>query len=208
MKSEVAMDLHCGCGAVRGQLADAAPMRVNRVVCYCDDCQAFARYLGRIDLLDANGGSDIVQVAPGSITFIEGTDKIVGLRLTPKGLYRFYATCCNTPLGNTVGPAIPFVGIVANALENSAQQRDEIIGRPIGAIYGKYAAGVVPNASRKISPGLILRSIRMVLGWRLSGRAWPHPFFDRASRAPKYPVAVSSLEQRRAARDGLSSTVQ
>ena len=208
MKSEGAMDLHCGCGAVRGQLADAAPMRVNRVVCYCDDCQAFARYLGRIDLLDANGGSDIVQVAPGSITFIEGTDKIVGLRLTPKGLYRFYATCCNMPLGNTVGPAIPFVGIIAHALANSGQERDEIIGRPIGAIYGKYAVGVVPNASRKISPGLILRSIRMVLGWRLSGRAWPHPFFDRASKAPKYPVTVLSLEQRRAARDGLSSPLQ
>jgi hypothetical protein len=192
------MDLHCCCGAVRGQLADAVPASVNRVVCYCDDCQAFARYLDRIDLLDAYGGSDIVQVAPRSITFLVGTDKIVGLRLTAKGLYRFYATCCNTPLGNTVGPAIPFVGIVAQALENSAEKRDQTIGRPIGAIYGKYAVGVVPNASRKISPGLILRAIRMVVGWRLSGRAWPHPFFDRASGAPKYPVTVLSLEERRA----------
>jgi hypothetical protein len=121
-------------------------------------------YLGRIDLLDANGGSDIVQVAPGSITLVEGTDKIVSLRVTPKGLCRFYAMCCNTPLGNTVGPTIPFVAIIVQALEKSAEERDKIIGRPIGAIYGKYALGVVPNASRKISPGLILRGIRMVVG--------------------------------------------
>jgi hypothetical protein len=33
---------------------------------HCDDCQAFAHQLGRADLLDAQAGSDIVQVAPAS----------------------------------------------------------------------------------------------------------------------------------------------
>ena len=28
----------------------------------------------------------------------------------------------------------------------------------------------------------------LVLGWRLRGRAWPHPFFRRDTRAPIYPV--------------------
>src|ERR1700757_5235893 len=96
-------ELRCRCGQVRGFVADASPDAVNRVVCYCEDCQAFAHQLGRADLLDAQGGSDIVQVAPASLTFIKGQNRIAGLRLTPKGLFRWHATCCNTPVGNTLG---------------------------------------------------------------------------------------------------------
>ncbi|MFX6869136.1 DUF6151 family protein, partial [Acinetobacter baumannii] len=80
---------------------------------YCDDCQAFAHRLGRADLLNAQGGSDIVQVAPAALTFVKGQNRIAGMRLTPKGLFRWHTTCCNTPVGNTLGPAIPFVGLIA-----------------------------------------------------------------------------------------------
>jgi hypothetical protein len=80
--------LRCRCGTVQGLLADAAPEKVNRVVCYCADCQAFAHHLGRADLLDAHGGSDIVQVAPAALSFTQGAERIRGLRLTPKGVNR------------------------------------------------------------------------------------------------------------------------
>ena len=90
--------LQCRCGEVRGVVTDVSPNTVNRVVCYCDDCQAFLHHLGRADLLDAHGGSDIVQIAPASLSFVHGKERIVGLRLTPKGLYRWYASCCRTPL--------------------------------------------------------------------------------------------------------------
>ena len=78
-------ELRCRCGEVVGAVTNASPQTVNRVVCYCDDCQAFAHQLGRADLLDAKGGSDIVQVAPASLTFVKGQDRIAGVRLTPKG---------------------------------------------------------------------------------------------------------------------------
>src|SRR5262249_43578638 len=108
-------DLRCRCGEVEGRVANAARETVNRVVCYCDDCQAFLHHLGRADLPDAHGGSDIVQVAPASLAYLRGADRIAGLRLGPKGLYRWYAACCKTPLGNTLSPAIPFVGVIAQA---------------------------------------------------------------------------------------------
>src|SRR5258706_617911 len=113
----ITANLSCRCGAVRGSVSNAARDTVNRCICYCDDCQAFAHHLGRADLLDAHGGTDIVQVAPASLTFQEGAERIVGLRLKPKGLYRFYAECCKTPLGNTVTPALPFVGIAAQVFD-------------------------------------------------------------------------------------------
>ena len=188
--------LHCRCGEVQGHVKDASPGTVNRIVCYCDDCQAFLHHLGRADLLDAHGGTNIVQVAPASLTFERGTERIAGLRLTPKGLYRWYASCCKTPLGNTLSPAIPFVGVVAQAFENP----DATFGAPIGAILGKFAIGTPPAGSTKLNPRLLARALRMVIGWRLRGRAWPHPFFDRATRAPSHPLTILSRSEREALR--------
>jgi hypothetical protein len=193
-------ELRCRCGEVRGLLTNPSPRTVNRVVCYCDDCQAFAHQLGRADLLDARGGTDIVQVAPASLEFVQGQHRIVGLRLKPAGLFRWYASCCNTPVGNTVGPTIPFVGIVAQAFDNAAQRPDDVFGKPIGAVMGKYAIGEAPAGAKGIKLSLLVRAIRMVLGWRLRGQAWPHPFFRRDTREPIYPASVLSPPQREALR--------
>jgi hypothetical protein len=189
-------ELRCRCGQVSGIVTDASQRTVNRVVCYCDDCQAFAHQLGRADLLDAKGGSDIVQVAPASVTFVQGQHLIAGLRLTAKGLLRCHTTCCNTPIGNTLSPAVPFVGILAQAFETGPQKADDVFGAPVGAIFGKCAIGQPPAGSTGMNLSLLLRAIGKVLGWRLRGRVWPHPFFKRDTSEPVYPVTVLSSEQR------------
>jgi hypothetical protein len=179
-------------------MTNASPRTVNRVTCYCDDCQAFAHQLGRADLLDEKGGSDIVQVAPATLHFTQGQDSIAGVRLSPKGLYRWHTTCCNTPIGNTLNPAVPFVGLMAQTFD--VPQVDEVVGPPTGAIQGKYAVGEAPAGSTGFNLSLILGAIGKVLGWRLGGKTWPHPFFARDTRAPIYPITVISLERRKALR--------
>jgi hypothetical protein len=193
-------ELRCRCGEVRGFVANASPGTVNRVICYCDDCQAFANQLGRADLLDAHGGTDIVQVAPASLTFVHGQHRIAGLRLTPKGIFRWHTKCCNSPVGNTVHPAIPAVGIIARAFDCGEQRADDVFGKPIGAIFGKYSVGDPPVGSKGISLPLMARVIPMMLGWRLRGLAWPNPFFARDTRAPIYPLTVLLPMQREALR--------
>jgi len=195
-----AAEMRCRCGEVRAVVKDPSPSTVNRVICYCDDCQAYAHQLGRADLLDSHGGTDIVQVAPASLTFLQGQDKIAGLRLSPKGLYRWHARCCNTPVGNTVSPSIPFVGVVAQSFASARQTPDQLFGRPVGAILGKFAVGDVPKEAQRVSFALIFRALRLVLSWRLGGKAWPHPFFDQATRQPRYPITVLTREQRDALR--------
>jgi|GraSoiStandDraft_4_1057263.scaffolds.fasta_scaffold162935_2 Family of unknown function (DUF6151) len=190
------VEVRCRCGEVVGMVANASPQKVNRVVCYCDDCQAFLHQLGRADLLNAQGGTDIIQVAPASLTFIKGQDRITGVRLTPKGLFRWYATCCNTPVGNTLGPAIPFVGIVAQTFDGGVQRAQSVFGTPTGAILTRYALGPVPAGSTGISLTLLLRAITKVLGWRLRGRGWPNPFFHLKTREAIYPLRVLSSEER------------
>jgi hypothetical protein len=190
--------LRCRCGEVQGMVTDLSPRTVNRVTCYCDDCQAFVHQLGRADLLNAKGGSDILQVAPSAVSFTQGQHHIVGLQLKPKGLYRWYAKCCNTPVGNTLTPAIPFVGLLAPTLDQP--RLDDAVGMPSGAIFGKFALGEPPAGSMRFNLPLLLRVLGRVLGWRLKGRAWPHPFFSRETGAPLYAVTVLSKEQRDALR--------
>src|SRR5262245_25612243 len=94
--------IRCDCGAVRGVARGVSGERGNRVVCYCDDCQSFAHVLERSeDTLDAHGGTEIFQMSPAQLEFTAGADRLACLRLTPKGLLRWYASCCRTPIGNT-----------------------------------------------------------------------------------------------------------
>jgi len=194
------VELRCRCGEVQGRVTNASPQTVNRVVCYCDDCQAFVHYLGRADLLDAHGGTDIVQVAPASLSFHRGGERIAGVRLSPRGLYRWYAECCKTPVGNTLGPSIPFVGIVAKAFEGGACAPDDLFGKPIAGIQGKFAIGAAPEGSTSSKLRLVAHAVRLVLGWRISGQTWPHPFLDRATRAPSRPMTILSRGERNALR--------
>ncbi|WP_437679234.1 DUF6151 family protein [Sorangium sp. So ce131] len=196
------VELQCRCGKVHGWLRGASPSAVNRAVCYCDDCQAFAHHLGRADLLDEHGGSDIVQVAPSMVSFDRGSELAAAVRLTPKGLYRWYASCCKTPLGNMVSPRLPFLGIASELLQKapSARPLDEVVGAPRGAILGKFAIGEPPPGSVKPNVRLLAHVTRKLLGWTLRGKGWPHPFFDRASGNPKHPVTVLSTAERDALR--------
>jgi hypothetical protein len=187
---------------MHGWLRDASPRTVNRLVCYCNDCQAFLHHLGRADLLDEQGGSDIVHVAPSTISFDRGSELVTCVRLSPKGTYRWYASCCKTPLGNMATPQIPFVGIVTELFQKapSARPCNEVFGAPRARIFGKFAIGEPPPGSLKPNVRFLARMLRKVLGWKLGGKTWPHPFFDRASGAPKYPITVLSKAERDALR--------
>lgn len=201
------IELECRCGAVHGLARDVAGDTVNRVTCLCADCQTFAHHLGRADLLDAHGGSDIIQMAPDSISFDRGTDKIAALRLGPKGPYRWYATCCKTPLGNTLKPSLPFIGILPELFKEAREpkRREEVFGPTRASIHGKDAIGEPPPGSTQRNIGFLLHTISTILGWKFRGRAWPHPYFDKATGEPKFPVTILSREERDAARSAARS---
>jgi hypothetical protein len=195
------VELSCRCGAVHGRVVDVAPTTVNRIVCYCADCQAYVHQLHRSDVLDAHGGSDIVQLAPAAVSFDRGSEQIRGLRLSEKGLHRFYASCCNTPLANTVGPALPFVGMVAQTfVVEGLGGLDAVVGEPRGRVYGQHAVGTPPAGSTSINVPLIARLVWSMLKWRVRGQGTPNPFFDSQTRKPLFPIVTLSLAERDALR--------
>src|SRR5688572_12534539 len=97
------LPVRCSCGTLRAVVRGASGGRGNHVVCYCDDCQSFAHFLERADdTLDAHGGTEIYQMSPARLEIIDGADRLACVRLAPKGLLRWYAACCRTPIGNTL----------------------------------------------------------------------------------------------------------
>ena len=88
--------LRCRCGTLRGYVSH--PEDVNRGVCYCKDCQAFAHFLETADsVLDSAGGTEVIQTTPANVTITQGQSKLACVRLRNKGLLRWYTSCCKTP---------------------------------------------------------------------------------------------------------------
>jgi hypothetical protein len=82
------LPLSCACGRVRGVALGVSPATSNHIVCYCDDSQAFARFLGTPGVMDAHGGTDIAQVSLASVRITQGLDAVECIRLSHKGLVR------------------------------------------------------------------------------------------------------------------------
>ncbi|MFN7143022.1 MAG: DUF6151 family protein [Myxococcota bacterium] len=197
------LPLKCACGAVR---AEVDTERVNRVVCYCDDCQAYARALGRDDLLDERGGTDIFQVPPNALRFTAGREHLAILRLSRKGLVRAYAACCKTPVGNMLeNPRGPFVGIPDRFVEGGAAALDAAVGPPRGAIQGKFAVGgCPPGVDATVSFPVLAKSVGFVISNVVRGTYRGSPFFDAEGRLA-LPVRVLTKEERAAVTPGRSA---
>jgi hypothetical protein len=116
--------LRCRCSHVRGLARNVSPCGGLRFVCYCKDCQAFARCLDRADVLDAAGGSDIFQIPPARVGLTSGTDALRCLRLSATGVLRWYTACCATPIANTApGPRFPAVALIHSFIHGPRSER-------------------------------------------------------------------------------------
>lgn len=178
--------LECRCGALQGVVGNVPASLGDRMVCRCDDCQAYAHYLGCAeDVLDADGGTDVFPARPANLEITRGAENLRCVRLTGKGMYRWYAGCCSTPIANSMpSHRMPFAGVFsANVKQGDAG--------PVRAVLG---AGKVPLK-------VIFRTLRYLLsGWIRKQHA-PSPFFDSATGAPKaapYVLTPSEREDLRA----------
>jgi hypothetical protein len=189
--------LRCRCGRLQGVLEHAE--RVNRVVCYCRDCQAFARHLGRPDeILDENGGSDVIQTLPANLRFTAGVDQLACVRLSEKGLLRWYAACCNTPIGNTVANfRVSFIGLLHNCLEQGDVPLDTAFG-PVRMWNATQQAWHPVNPSKIAWIAGVLRFLKMVAGARFDGSFRRTPLFSPETGAPiVVPKVLSAAERQR-----------
>jgi hypothetical protein len=167
-------------------------------VCYCDDCQIYALHLGLPDVLDARGGTDACMLTPSQVTLTQGAEQVRCMRLSPKGLYRWYAGCCNTPLANTVSPRLPFLVLVHSCMDHAADghSRDEDLGPPKIRMMARFArGGVPPGAHPKVPLSMLPRFVGHLARGVFGGKARPSPFFDSAGQPLAQPVLIDQQER-------------
>jgi len=183
--------LQCRCGTVKGWVKE--PHSANHSMCYCKDCQAFAHFLGHdAQILDAQGGSDIIQVLPRNVSFTQGVEALACIRLTDKGMLRWYAKCCNTPIGNTMpNYKFSFVGLVHNCLENSQTPLQDSFG-PVRVWANTQGAKGEPKPKSRGLGTILLWAVRNVLKARISGAYKETPFFLRDKGTPIATARVLS----------------
>lgn len=188
--------LRCQCGAVQGELA--SPHAASRALCYCRDCQAFARFLGADGrALDAQGGTDIVATLPRHVRFTQGQQHLQCMSLSDKGLLRWYAGCCRTPIGNTPrDPRMSYVGLVRTFLAGAPAEIDQRFGPARVALNTDGARGRV-QTTRIATFVAVLKIMKNVLGARLGGGYRQNPFFRAGTSQPMVaPQVVSAAEHR------------
>lgn len=186
--------LKCRCGAVQGVARDVSARSATRAVCYCDDCQAFAYYLGReTAILDEYGGTEVFQMTPAQIGIHRGTEQLRCVRLTAGGMYRWYTACCHTPVANTVSARLPFVAVI-HAFMDAAGGRDSHLGPVRFRVQGRHARGTPPY--RTVYPGFPVRMLMRVLPRLLLAvlrrQHRPTPFFDATGRPIVTPHVLAA----------------
>lgn len=160
----------CNCGEVE---LSVEPGDGTRLVCYCASCQRFANDFGAGDTLDPAGGADLYQTAPETVTITKGADKLSWVKFTSKGPNRWFTTCCNTPMANSLGTrAIPFATVLSHNIDDKA---------PLGPVKARVnrkdaTAQITEDAGNagKVIRAFMWRALRS----RVSGRYKRNPFFD------------------------------
>ena len=97
--------------------------------------------------------------------------KIAAIRLTEKGLVRWYASCCNTPIGNTMAASgVPFIGVVGAFIAAPSAALGPIRGRG----FAKSAKGGRDAVPKDGLPDLVMvaRVLVKLLRWRLRVEAY------------------------------------
>ncbi|SFQ97795.1 DUF6151 family protein [Poseidonocella sedimentorum] len=180
----------CRCGAVAGQLTAISPRAGTHLRCHCGDCRSAARHF-ETELTE--GAVALFQMSPDRVRFTQGQANLAILRLSPSGLFRWYAACCNTALCNTLArPRLAFVGMMVDRLYDPA---------PLGKIRTIASLPGPPGSAprHKGMPKLVWGLMTRMIAANLSDRWRDTPFFDPDTGAP----IVTAQIMPKATRDAL-----
>ena len=187
--------LRCQCGTLQGHVSHTES--VCRGVCYCKDCQAYAHFLGKSDeILDEMGGSDVIATLPQHVTFTHGQEALACMSLSDRGMLRWYASCCNTPVGNTARDfKVSHVGLLHNCLKDPSTSLDAAFG-PVRMKVGMKSAKGSAKAMPVSTTVSILRFMATLIRTRLNGGYKITPFFNPDDGAPCVSPKVLTPDER------------
>ncbi|MDA7964264.1 DUF6151 family protein [Ruegeria sp.] len=179
----------CTCGSLQGHITKRGMSSGTHVVCFCRDCRAAQLYFGQPD--PAPGPVEILHMTPEDIVIDQGAEHLAAMRLSPRGMLRWYADCCNAPLVTTpASPKLPFGGFIVKRLADPA---------PLGPVTTR---GFVPTPGGKQKHQklryAVIGLLKRIVASRLSGRWKTSIFFDAETGQPTVTPTVLSKSERAA----------
>ncbi len=122
---------------------------------------------GVIKALSPKAGGRVTCYCTDCQAFAEN---LACVKVTDKGILRWHAACCRTPIGNTLGSRnFSFVGLIAHCLKDTTdgQSLATVIGPSNGAVHIKDARG---------KPADVAAASVLALTFKIAARAWRTPF--------------------------------
>ena len=189
------MLVQCKCGKFQAELADFPDRTPGRLMCYCDDCQKYLLLLGRTDLFDEAGGTEIIPVYPADMKIVAGAEQLKCTRLSAKGMHRFSTACCNTPVGNT-RPGTPWFGLQRSLFSADPKLLERTLGGIKARIMGKFAKGPVPAGTpAKMSLKAALPVLPFMLKGAIGRKGKPSPVVQADGKTIIVPPKVLSEKE-------------
>jgi hypothetical protein len=186
------MQIQCTCGNFQAKLKAFPKNTPGRLMCYCDDCQRYLHYIKRSDLLDQNAGTEIIPAYPADVEVLKGIEHLKCVRLSSKGMFRYYTSCCQSPVGNT-SPNRAWVGFLKNMYPKDVEK---ILGPIEARIMGKFAKGNLPEGTPQ---KFDFKGFKIVMPFVLRGivlrKANPSPFFQEDGKTSVVAPHVLSAEE-------------
>ncbi len=137
----------------------------------------------------------MLATLPRFVAFDRGLERLHCVSLAPKGLYRWCAACCRTPIGNTpCNQKLSYLGLVRGCVDVSADALDSALGPARMKVSTDSALERMHSTPRETLRGLV-KVVRNVGGARLSGGYRENPFFRAGTARPLVAPTVLSFEQ-------------
>ena len=187
--------LRCTCGKFSAVAHDVTPSAANRVTCACKFCQRYVEHLGCSDrVLDEWGGTEVIQLRPSSIKFVENPDQLACIHLTETGARRWYTKCCNTPIANTMSHAkLPFAGVFASTIdkESLGQPLDDVVGPIRARVNGQFGdQAQAIRGTRWDLAKMLMHFGPLIAKWWAQGAHKESPFFGEDGKPIVAPERV------------------
>jgi hypothetical protein len=195
MSVEIALE--CACGSISGRVIGVTRRNSRRLACLCDDCQLYAHFLGSADtMLDANGGTELSYATQSRVFIERGLERLEAVKLSEKGMLRFYASCCRTPVANVPHPRMAFVGIPRPFMQHSPAERDEVLGTLRRRFQGRFGRGELPPGAHLGTPVLPWLAAMLSVTWdSLTRKHSPSPFHDASGHPIVAPRTLTPTER-------------
>ena len=189
-------NLECECGAVSWEIHESDPRLGIRYVCHCDDCQAYAQFLGAPDrLLDSHAGTDAYQLPASRFQIARGSDQLACVQVTSRPLLRWYCISCRTPVANTYHTSkLSFLSLPIPRTRSS--EVDQVLGPSSGHVWTKFGRGDLSDVRQVNIPAMLWRMFSRIVSARWTGDYRSNPLFDPSTAAPIAPPKRLAAAQR------------